>query len=106
VDKLEDEVRLKDSSARLQKWFEGGHRFDLAGDETCARFKGSLLFKQWVDHFLNEYEQQFLPKRDFCPWEGVVTQKETITRWLTEDFKGYPLVQKAERMKARLKRWI
>ncbi len=99
---LGDELKLVDPSIRLKQRFELA---DTADDDTVRR-KGSLLFRQQLADFLDRFEARFSPQNDFIAQEGIVLSKETIRKWLRDDFHSDPFTVKRSRMVGRIKRWI
>lgn len=103
---LDQEVKLADQALTLQTWFSLGSKRPPVDDHAPGRFKGSILFKQYLDDCLTKFESSYVPTGDFIPWEGVKLPLANIREWFFVENKHYPLVKRRERVVARIKRWM
>lgn len=94
------QCKLESLSNRRKAFFES----ETGGQDN---WKGSLTFQQQIREQLAHLEKDWLPEEDFIPWEnkqGVPLEK--MKNWLEVDFKNNPVIQKYERLKAKLTRWV
>ncbi|WP_433945933.1 HelD family protein [Paenibacillus sp. SN-8-1] len=90
----------------LTEWFD--HQLQSRPDdsELPGRFKGSLLFRDQLDRFVQQLESACLPEEDFMPWDGAKLPLSTIKMWYEQEYKPYPLARRKERVLARIHRWV
>ncbi|RXZ84079.1 DNA helicase UvrD [Paenibacillaceae bacterium] len=74
--------------------------------DTPGRFKGSLLFKQWIDNGLEKLADFYLPTEPFEAWPGTELSIAELVEWYTIEYLDYPLAVRRERLVARLNRWL
>lgn len=104
-EQLVDYVELRSASERYHRWFE--HPEETKNLlETSARYKGSLVFKKLIQNYLDELERVSVPMKEFEAWEGSVLEAETLQAWYVQEYRSYPLLQRKERILARIKRWM
>lgn len=106
LDHLVDELTLKDMSERYERWFEHPGQTISDLQTTSARFKGSIRFKEIIEAYLQELERLSLPAKEFTAWEGTSLDVNTLQTWYNLEYRSYPLLQRKERIIARIKRWI
>jgi DNA helicase II / ATP-dependent DNA helicase PcrA len=104
LDRLDQEVKLRDPAERLTEWFAIGDKRPSM-ENAPGRFKGSVDFLRYLDDCLQRVETAWLPDTDFEPWEGAVLKKKTIREWFAVEYKHYPLAKRRDRVLARIKRW-
>ncbi|MEE6450902.1 UvrD-helicase domain-containing protein [Gottfriedia acidiceleris] len=103
---LDHEVKLKDSSENLNKWFAiGANRLEV-NHTSPGKWKGSTHFMSYIDRYMDMYEASAVPENDFKPWKNRMIDKETLKHWFSIEYKHYPLAKRRERIVARLKKWI
>ncbi|WP_088068908.1 HelD family protein [Gottfriedia luciferensis] len=103
---LDYEVKLKDSTVNLLKWFTiGADRIEL-NDSSPGKWKGSSHFMSYIDKCMDLYETSAVPNSDFKPWDNLMIKKETLHHWFSFEYKHYPLAKRRERIVARIKKWI
>ncbi len=103
---LDHEVKQKDSSDNLNKWFAtGANRLEI-NYNSPGKWKGSTQFMSYIDRCLDSYEASAVPENDFKPWKNRKIDKETLKHWFNIEYKHYPLAKRRERIVARLKKWI
>ncbi|XZF74090.1 HelD family protein [Bacillus sp. AL-1R] len=103
---LDYEVKLKDSSDNLNKWFATGTNRIEINHNSPGKWKGSTQFLTYIDQCLDTYEASAVPEKDFKPWKKRMIDKETLKHWFDVEYKHYPLAKRRERIVARLKKWI
>ncbi|MFF2876033.1 HelD family protein [Gottfriedia sp. NPDC057991] len=103
---LDYEVKQKDSSENLNKWFAtGANRLEI-NQNSPGKWKGSTYFMSYIDRCMDIYESSAVPENDFKPWKNRMIDKETLKHWFSFEYKHYPLAKRRERIVARLKKWI
>ncbi|MEH7611999.1 HelD family protein [Gottfriedia acidiceleris] len=103
---LDHEVKLKDSSENLNKWFAtGANRLEI-NHNSPGKWKGSTHFMSYIDRCMDMYEASAVPEKDFKPWKKRMIDKETLKHWFSIEYKHYPLAKRRERIVSRLKKWI
>ncbi|USB34304.1 UvrD-helicase domain-containing protein [Paenibacillus sp. YPG26] len=95
-----------DGPEALTEWFDHRSQNRLDDHELPGRFKGSLLFRDLLDQFVQQLEAACLPEEDFMPWDGAKLPLTTIKLWYEEEYKPYPLARRKERVLARIHRWV
>jgi DNA helicase II / ATP-dependent DNA helicase PcrA len=68
----------------------------------ASAFKGSMDFKNIIDEYVKEIEQEFAPALDFILQGKVLLPKEEIRRMFLEDLKYHPLHKRADEIKKSL----
>lgn len=100
LEMLDEDLALREQEERWEQWFSG------ESADLSPKRKGSLEFYQFIQSALEEYEAEFVPKKDFLAWEGKGIPAEEIERWFSVEYKHDPLLKRKERIASRLKRWI
>ncbi|MGG2027696.1 UvrD-helicase domain-containing protein [Gottfriedia sp. S16(2024)] len=103
---LDHEVKQKDSSENLNKWFATGANRLENNHNSPGKWKGSTHFMSYIDQCMDRYESSAVPEKDFKPWKKRMIDKETLKHWFSIEYKHYPLAKRRERIVARLKKWI
>jgi len=106
LDILDYEVKVKDSSENLEKWFATGVNRPEVNENSPGKWKGSTHFTDYIDLFMERYEASAVPARDFEPWNNIKIEKETLQQWFSTEYKHYPLAKRRERIVTRIKNWI
>ena len=106
LDVLDNEVKLADPSLTLQTWFAVGPKRPIIDDTAPGRFKGSIVFQQFLDDCLKLFEESYVPTADFHPWDGARLPLAMIREWFFVENKHYPIAKRRERVIARIKRWV
>lgn len=106
LEMLDDQVKLKDSTAQLKQRFSVDSDSTESGYESPTRIKGSVAFMKWIEECFDRYGDFAVPDKDFQAWEGTVLKAETIRHWFTYEYKHYPLAKRRVRIVNRLKTWI
>ncbi|WEK54481.1 MAG: UvrD-helicase domain-containing protein [Candidatus Cohnella colombiensis] len=106
LDVLEDSVKLASSATEGNRWFAlAKHRPEL-NEDTPGRFKGSLVYKKWLEQQLRQFEDNFLPNLPFEAWDGCKLSSEMIREWFEVEYHHYPLAKRRERLAGRINRWL
>ncbi|MCZ8521575.1 MULTISPECIES: HelD family protein [Paenibacillus] len=105
LDLLDGQVSLADPAERLRYWFGVGTQRPALDEAAPGRFKGAIVFMQWLGRQLDAYEAAAVPEADFSPWEGAKLSRRQIKTWYTVEYKHEPLMKRRERVLARMKRW-
>jgi DNA helicase-2/ATP-dependent DNA helicase PcrA len=71
-----------------------------------AAHRGTLRFKEELDAFLDRIEAEFVPDKDFIPWEGARLSVDTVRHWHDVEYRYEPLLKRKERIHARIRRWM
>lgn len=100
---LGSSYQLYDTKKRLANQFES--KLEQQSEDVLA-YKGSLACQKQMRRFIDAYVGERVPKKDFCPWDGCVLNKETMKQWIEQDFAASPPMKRRERFHARAKRWI
>ncbi|AWB45681.1 DNA helicase UvrD [Paenibacillus sp. CAA11] len=95
-----------DGPDTLIRWFDQPDRQSNHDAWLPGRFKGSVLFQQLLEDFLDRLSSVCLPEEDFSPWDGKVLSRAMIKQWYEEEYKHYPLALRKERTLARIHRWV
>lgn len=95
-----------DGPEALTAWFDHTLQNGLDDSELPGRFKGSLLFRDQLDRFVQQLESACLPEEDFVPWDGAKLPLRTIREWYEQEYKPYPIARRKERVLARIHRWV
>jgi DNA helicase-2/ATP-dependent DNA helicase PcrA len=101
-----DELELESGAKEHEKWFGLDQASRGEDDQEPGRFKGSLVFRDWINRELEEYEARFLPDLDFTPWEGSCLTAGSVRVWFYEEYSHYPLAIRRDRIVARISRWL
>ena len=91
TDKLADMVNNKSSSCKKDNI------------QAISQFKSSLVFKEVLDKYLNNIEENYLPEEDLKVGDIVILRHEKLVKNFKECLKGRPLEKKLEMLKLRLK---
>ncbi|MNH85774.1 Helicase IV [compost metagenome] len=95
-----------DGPEALTEWFDHTVKSRLDDSELPGRFKGSLLFRDQLDRFVEQLESACLPEEDFMPWDGAKLPLRTIREWYEQEYKPYPIARRKDRVLARIHRWV
>ncbi|TCS93926.1 HelD family protein [Hazenella coriacea] len=105
LDLLQEKVQIQDSNQRQVTWFERDQQTPQE-DISISKMKGSLSFLVFLQQAFDQYEKNFIPKKDFVPWDGIVLTAKEIRYWFEVEYKHDPFLKRVERITARIKRWI
>lgn len=72
----------------------------------AAKFKGSLFFKNVLDKYLYDIEDDFLPKKDLIVAGEKIMRASEIRHIFLTEYKYYPIYKRVSKLKARLKRFV
>ncbi|MBO8172475.1 MAG: AAA family ATPase [Bacillaceae bacterium] len=64
-----------------------------------SSFKGSITFKELIDRYLDEIEQQFLPGVDFKLGKRVIYPADDIARLFFQEYRYLPLYKRLDQIK-------
>ncbi|MDW2799240.1 RNA polymerase recycling motor HelD [Clostridium boliviensis] len=64
-----------------------------------ASFKGSMEYKDIIDRYLNELEQNFVPDEDFSLEEYVILDKISIKNIFLNEYNHLPIYKRIEQVK-------
>ncbi|MCO1603080.1 RNA polymerase recycling motor HelD [Desulfosporosinus nitroreducens] len=65
----------------------------------ASEFKGSLQFKDVLDHYVERLQETFVPKVDFKLGDYVILEAEDIQRVFLEEYSFLPLQKRIEMVK-------
>jgi DNA helicase-2/ATP-dependent DNA helicase PcrA len=104
LDQIDEPLKLVDPGERLQQLFAPG--LDPGeGELVSGRFKGALGFKEALERTLTQYEATLVPEVDLELWEGSRVDHTEIYRWFHQQYAGYPINTRKERVISRLRTW-
>lgn len=95
--KLTSFVNLKDDE-EVQKY----HHM-LKG---VSKFKGSLTFKKVIDKYLNDIEENFIPREDLMIDEITLMHSSDIRSIFLSEYRYYPIYKRIHKLKKRLKKEV
>lgn len=97
--------KLRDSDEKLISIIEN-QRNNKKRDQQLlvktAAFKGSMEYKDIIDRYINEIEQNFVPDKDFSLKEYVILDKLSIRNIFLNEYKHLPLYKRIEQVKKHL----
>ncbi|MFD0587151.1 HelD family protein [Paenibacillus sp. GCM10027627] len=102
---LEHTVQLADPSETMSYWFEQ-HRTEEEVRNASGRWKGSLSFKEAIDHRLDQLKQTIMPQTSFEPLEGFRLTPEMMQGWYDTDYGDETVMVKRDRLASRIRRWL
>ncbi len=65
----------------------------------ASEFKGSIHFKNTLDHYVEQLQETFVPKVDFMLGEHVILEAEHVQRIFLEEYSFLPLQKRIEMVK-------
>ncbi|WP_164931665.1 HelD family protein [Longirhabdus pacifica] len=74
--------------------------------DNIERFKGSVAYQQHMQHILDHYTANAVPKMDITIWEGNSIPYEKMHTWFHQEYQIYPLMKRRERVIGRIQRYI
>ncbi|ABR47221.1 superfamily I DNA helicase [Alkaliphilus metalliredigens QYMF] len=69
----------------------------------AAAFKGSMEFKELLDHYIRDVEKEYMPKEDFALHGHVIIPKEAIYHMLLQEFNYLPIYKRTDELKKTLR---
>jgi len=105
VEILGDEIVVADRTQLLQTWFSPTAT-DSTSETDVAQTKGLLDFRNRLHQFMTRMEPGMFPDTDFAPWDGYQVKKEVIRTWFEEEYHHLPIMERRERVLARVRRTV
>jgi len=104
LDQIDERLALIAPRERLESLFAPGVD-PGAGVDAPGRFKGTLFFQEVLDRALLDFETDFVPDADLVLWKGASIKYREVCDWFHEQYRGYPLNTRMERIISRVRTW-
>ena len=96
-------LKISDSNEKLvtivNKEFDEINNGDIDLIIKESKFKSSINFKNFVDMYLEELEENYLPKKDFIIENIRIMRYENIQKLFTDTYKSLPFVRRIDEIK-------
>ena len=96
-------LKISDSNEKLvtivNKEFNDINNGDVDLIIKESKFKSSIKFKEFIDMYLEELEENFLPKNDFVLENIRIMRYENIQRLFKETYSNLPFVKRIDEIK-------
>jgi len=98
---LGEEYNLTEIESKLQKLLD--YR-EISTDyreklQLASWFKGSLLFKDMIDKYIQELSEEIIPRSNLSINENMIFSYEEVKEMFDKDFKYLPLIPRAKRIR-------
>jgi len=67
--------------------------------QLASWFKGSLLFKDMIDKYIQELSEEIIPRSNLSINENMIFSYEEVKEMFDKDFKYLPLIPRAKRIR-------
>lgn len=74
--------------------------------QKVSKFKGSLTFKKLIDKFVNDLEENFIPRHDLKLDDHVLVSAAEIRHIFLNEYKYYPIYKRIAKIIPRLKKTV
>lgn len=74
--------------------------------KKVSKFKGSLTFKKTIDKYVNDLEENFIPRRDLQLDDHVLVSAAEIRHIFLNEYKYYPIYKRMNKLIPRLKKTV
>lgn len=74
--------------------------------KKVSKYKGSLTFKKTIDKFVNDLEENFIPRQDLKLDEHVLVSAAEIRHIFLNEYKYYPIYKRIHKLIPRLKKSV
>ena len=96
-------LKISDSNEKLvtivNKEFDEINNGDIDLIIKESKFKSSINFKNFVDMYLEELEENYLPKKDFIIENIRIMRYENIQKLFTDTYKSLPFIRRIDEIK-------
>lgn len=96
-------LKISDSNEKLvtivNKEFDDINNGDIETIIGESKYKSSIEFKNVIDGFLKEVEDDYLPRKDFIIENVRVMRYETIKKFFTENYKDFDFERRISEVK-------
>lgn len=98
--------RMTDSDEKLKFFIESGDEKEKHLVEWASNFKGTMDFKDIIDNYIKEIEQNFVPEENFVIGRIVFMKNADIRKMFLEDLQDFPLERRINELKKTFKNKI
>ncbi|AZR72657.1 hypothetical protein BBF96_04190 [Anoxybacter fermentans] len=103
---LDSKIKLANPNQKLTFFVNNQDNNKAKLLKLASKFKSSLTFKKVIDKYLNDIEENFIPKKDLkIEGETIITSSEIKSIFLSE-YKYYPIYTRISKLKKRLNRLV
>lgn len=106
VELLGIKYKLEDPNEKLKTFISKRSGPEHAEKDALLKwessFKGSMLFKEIIDGYIEELERGFVPAEDFSLDEYVIVGNDDIKRMFLEEYRHLPLYKRLNEIKKHL----
>lgn len=97
--------KMKSSHEKLARFVnhpDSTNEEDLSLIKRISNMKSSLEFKDVIEDYIKNIEENFIPKKDFKIDSFTLITYEQINTWFTKDYKHLPLMKRLYEIKKHL----
>ncbi|OPJ62133.1 RNA polymerase recycling motor HelD [Clostridium oryzae] len=100
---LNKKISLIDNDDKLMKVIHNKDKKEVENIKWSSGFKGSLVFKELIDRYIDDIEKNFLPDEDFAVGKEILIDRQSIKQMFLNDLAYHPFYKRVEEIKKSLR---